>query len=397
MKASDPFVMLSVIIPACNVETYIGECVRSVLDSLGKGMEIIIVDDGSTDHTLDIINDMARMHPEIVVISQNNQGVTSARIQGVKAAKGKYVGFVDGDDYIKKGMLEYLCAIAEREQVDAVFNQQYIRKSGKDESVIDGGVAQGFYRKDDGTISYIMNHLWDYRTGKGILPNIWCNIYKKVLVEKIMYEMPHEVGFAEDEMFIFGLMAVIDKISVVNRPYYVYRLRKGSVCNTKYRFFLRDINYKFLYLDELFEGNAYAEQLRKQLIHKTVQEVYSFRFLSKGASEFHMFPYEKIPAGSNVIIYGAGQVGRSYYKQICTNKYCNIAALCDERFSEIDDMDVYGPDELKKIEIYDYVLIAILNEEAGKQIKIKLCNKYGISQERIITHTPLSILNFIEV
>lgn len=94
-------VLISIIVPAYNIESHIGRCLDSILAQTHKRIEIIIVDDGSTDGTGIIIDQYASIDQRIIPIHKENGGVTSARIDGIKKASGEYLGFVDGDDYIE--------------------------------------------------------------------------------------------------------------------------------------------------------------------------------------------------------------------------------------------------------------------------------------------------------
>ena len=95
---------LSVIIPCYNVEDYVGKCIESVLDNKIKDIEIILVNDGSKDNTLDIIKKYEKEHKEIKVIDQKNGGLSDARNTGLSVATGKYVTFLDSDDYVDSNM-----------------------------------------------------------------------------------------------------------------------------------------------------------------------------------------------------------------------------------------------------------------------------------------------------
>lgn len=390
---------VSVIIPAYNVENYIEECILSILNASPDCIEIIAVNDGSTDNTLDVLEKLRNKYENVKVINQSNKGVTGARIAGIKEATGKYIGFVDGDDYIKSGMYKYLYDIAEEKNVDVVLNQQFYKKNNDDISVQGGGLTEGLYTTEDKSIEYLYRNLWNYKTGLGILPDLWCNLYKREYAKAIMCSMPYEVSFGEDEMFIFSLVATVDSIYLVNCPYYVYRMREGSVCNSINEYFLKDINIKYLYLKSIFEKMNLSAEMQKQLDYKTVHEVCSFRFLQNGGMEFHMFPFEKIRPESNVILYGAGLVGRSYYRQISANNYCNIIAWCDERYIELKKKNsiISSPDIIKDINSYDYILIAVVDFTMGIEIKNKLLEKYGLDEKKIITHVPLSLSNFIVI
>ena len=97
---------VSFIIPAYQVEKYIGDCIKSILNQTKDNFEIIIVDDGSVDNTLEIIREYADRDSRITVIHQENQGVASARNVGIDIAKGEWICFVDGDDFISPFLIE---------------------------------------------------------------------------------------------------------------------------------------------------------------------------------------------------------------------------------------------------------------------------------------------------
>ena len=113
--------MISVIIPIYNSEKYLSKCISSVLEQTYKDLELILVDDGSTDNSLNICNDFAERDSRIVVVHQKNAGVSAARNNGLKNAKGDFITFVDSDDYVENDWLELLFkAITEKNAEVAV-------------------------------------------------------------------------------------------------------------------------------------------------------------------------------------------------------------------------------------------------------------------------------------
>ena len=117
--------MISVIIPVYNVEDYLAECIDSVLGQSYTDYEIILVDDGATDSSGRMCDEYARKDSRIRVIHQENGGLSAARNTGLRAAWGKYIYFLDSDDYIAPSALEHLAALAEKEQADVVFFDGY--------------------------------------------------------------------------------------------------------------------------------------------------------------------------------------------------------------------------------------------------------------------------------
>lgn len=113
--------LVSVVIPVYNVEKYIEECLVSVLNQTLKDVEIICVNDGTPDHSMDIVEKYAKEDDRIVIVNKENGGLSSARNAGLRVATGKYVYFMDSDDYLLENTLEKLCAVAEEKKLDSIF------------------------------------------------------------------------------------------------------------------------------------------------------------------------------------------------------------------------------------------------------------------------------------
>ena len=111
-------VEVSIVIPAYNIASYVGKCLESVLAQTLKDIEVIVVDDGSTDETVEVIKLYKNKDKRIKLIQKENGGVTSARLAGIRVATGEYIGFVDGDDQIEADMYERLLANAIKYHAD---------------------------------------------------------------------------------------------------------------------------------------------------------------------------------------------------------------------------------------------------------------------------------------
>lgn len=109
---------ISVIVPVYNVESYIGKCIDSIINQTYKNLEIILVDDGSTDNSPEICDKYAVGDERIIVIHKENDGVSSARNEGIRIATGDFIGFVDGDDFIESDMYETLVSMITSDDID---------------------------------------------------------------------------------------------------------------------------------------------------------------------------------------------------------------------------------------------------------------------------------------
>lgn len=122
--------LISVIIPVYNSEAYIRECIQSVIDQTYSNLEILVIDDGSVDHSREICNDISKIDERIRVFPKEHQGVSAARNIGLRSAKGKYLFFLDADDVIHYKLLETLHGLIEKTHSKIAMSQYYFGKEG---------------------------------------------------------------------------------------------------------------------------------------------------------------------------------------------------------------------------------------------------------------------------
>lgn len=233
---------ISVIVPVYNQHRFVGKCLRSILLQDFQDLEIIVVNDGSTDDSLAIIQDIAAQDSRIVVINKTNEGVSFARRDGLKAAKGDYITFVDSDDYLPSQALQTLYDIILREDVDIVAGQ-FIRKMGpiRRKEQWPSEIADRKITRPELWDKYYISYM-----GVNILPVQMCGkLYKKAVIDKAMSEVSlfsdtiRTMG--EDEYFNLMLHPYINSMYVSNKHIYVYRY--GGV-TTKYNHHLCEL-YEF--------------------------------------------------------------------------------------------------------------------------------------------------------
>lgn len=142
------FMLLSIIIPIYNIEKYIEKCVSSCLQSSQVSYEIILVNDGTKDGSMDVIRHMSNL-PNISIINQENQGLSVARNTGLSKAKGKYIWFVDGDDWIEPNSIQLLAAKLNNDTPDVLAFDVNIHKTNLKMKTVSGVVAGEAYRGFD--------------------------------------------------------------------------------------------------------------------------------------------------------------------------------------------------------------------------------------------------------
>ena len=222
--------MLSVIIPVYNVEDYLNECLDSIINQTLEDMEIICIDDGSTDNSPDILKEYSKKDKRIKIITKENGGQATARNLGIKEAQGEYIAFVDSDDFIEPTMFEKLYTKAKNNNLDiamckiATYNNQT-------EEIKDNvwyymlGVFRDF-EKD------IFNHNDTKEFTCNIAVTPYNKIYKNSLLKENNILFPEGLIF-EDEKFFYDTYLRAKRVSIVDEFLYYYRInRKGSTVDT---------------------------------------------------------------------------------------------------------------------------------------------------------------------
>lgn len=220
----------SVIMPIYNMKKYLERAVESVLNQTYQNFEIILVDDGSTDGCEKLCDEYAKKRNNISVIHQENQGVSQARNSGMRRAKGKYIYFMDPDDYIDSNLLEENCRIADETNVDIVmFNyiREFYNEKGECLSKKEGAVSiEGYYDNEHIKESFIhfINESCPYAYF------VWNKIYRREFLEKNDMHFT-SIPYGEDSCFNFEIYSGEYNSYYNKKVYYHYCARGDSIIN----------------------------------------------------------------------------------------------------------------------------------------------------------------------
>lgn len=236
--------LISVIVPIYNVEAYLDECIESICDQTYENTEIILIDDGSTDNSGKIADNWAKKDARCTVYHKKNEGLSAARNDGIKAAKGTYLIFVDSDDLIEKNMIERLYQEAIEEKVDIVC-------CGVKSRTVDRDVVR-IYQLDSKILNFeeyfTVMYSNEYHKNMGLPFTVaWNKIYKASLFEKIRYPVGR---LHEDYAIIHQLIYLAKKIKWINESLYIYRERPGSIMQST--FSEKKIDEFYAALDRLY-------------------------------------------------------------------------------------------------------------------------------------------------
>lgn len=217
---------ISVIVPVYNIENYIENAVKSICNQSYRNLEIILVDDGSKDRSPIFLDNFAKTDDRIKVIHKENGGVTSARLCGVQAATGDWIGFVDGDDYIEPQMYEMLLSNAMEYGADISHcGYQMVFPSRVDLYYGTGRFAE--QNKKTG--------LRDLLEGSFIEPGLWNKLFHKTLFHSLLHnrQMDLSIKNTEDLLMNFYLFRNAEKSVFIDECPYHYMVRKGSAATGK--------------------------------------------------------------------------------------------------------------------------------------------------------------------
>ena len=319
---------VSVIIAAYNIEEYIERCIESVVNQSEREIEIIIVNDGSTDNTLNIIKKMSDLDERILIIDQKNKGLVEARKSGLKNANGKFILFLDGDDWLENNCVEELYKTAIDKNADVVLYNAYKAYEDKKETF------NTFNKNliDDIKKNPIKNLLLD-----NISPTIWSKFIKKSFIEENNIKFPENISYAEDLATVSNIFINKPKIVFNENRLYNYYHRDNSISNKVSSKVLEVDNAIQFIEDKLVESNSYDENkeafeftvFRHMLISKIlrINQLYPER-----KKVFKQYKARNIDINKNKYIAKYFSYGNRYLK-LRINLYdlnYNIATICDK-------------------------------------------------------------------
>ena len=209
--------LISFIVPCYNVESYINTCVDSIVNQNFLNIEVVLVDDGSSDNTGTICDEYAKKDNRIHVIHQDNIGVSHARNSGLEVAKGKWIWFVDSDDYIKEDSLKILSDAVAYCECDLIFHGII--------EVFDNKINENTHREDfisSKSIFLDNNHCFQ----NGML------LFRHNIIEKYHLRFSNDVKYAEDMEFQYKYLLHSKRPIRISESLYFYRHREGSAMNS---------------------------------------------------------------------------------------------------------------------------------------------------------------------
>ncbi len=269
---------ISIIVPVYNTEKYLYDCIESVLSQDFENFELIFVNDGSVDNSLQILQKYAFEYPErIKLINQQNEGLSGARNNGMMISEGEYILFLDSDDMLKENSLTCLKTAIEVYSADVfAFNSEILIEYKN--TLIPN---KDFNHEDSNSYNTGLSYFDSFVKKRGVGPSAVCfYLFKRKLL------IDNNLKFAdgllhEDELFIPQVLFFTQKTNVINKTMYIYRLHKSSISQSKTEKNFSDI---LLISEKLFnffvEKNVNSEYIKKTIYNLILQGFYGLMDLN---------------------------------------------------------------------------------------------------------------------
>lgn len=288
---------VSIIVPIYNLASYLHRCIDSLLQQTYSNLQIILIDDGSTDNSVNILKTYAKQDERILLLCQENAGVSVARNRALKRATGEFIMFVDGDDWLDKETVRSMLNVIQQNNLDVVCCGFVFEDSIHAQRRISTIRQEILILKND----LILNH---YLQGKGIASSVWARLYRKSFLEVSNFTFNSNLRIGEDGFFSLQVMLKAKSIAIIKPVFYHILVRSGSATRTA------KIEYKPNGLPTLYESylkenscwesfeNSYkawyvraisSDLLRSAL--KLSYDDYKYYYKKSVGDNFHFFEY----------------------------------------------------------------------------------------------------------
>ena len=377
---------ISVIVPVYNVQQYLDTCISSIWSQTYREMEIILIDDGSKDESGSICDKWAQMDSRIIVVHQENKGLVNARKAGLSRATGRYIGFVDGDDYIDKQFYEHLIDSIQECDVDFV-HSGFVEDKFQHQSV----VAPDRKLYSDNDKEEILKHciFFHQEPGNIITPSIWSKLYRADFIKKCYSIVPEDQSYGEDLLCLCKCILESNRFLCIDNAEYHYLVREDSMSHImSVRKIAKEAMLMERIMDLLGEYGLMSDMkdyMEDELLFRVFSICRKLELPMESLGSYR-YPTPEDFLGKKLVIYGAGVVGQDYYQQFKKQKKYNIVAWVDKKHCDDKDSLRITIDELGQ-KVYDYIVIAIRNKSVMESIKQELLT-HGVSEEAIIWKEP---------
>lgn len=373
--------LISVIVPIYNIDRDAGLCIESIINQNYTNLEIILVDDGSSDRCCEICDLYAEKDERIKVIHKSNGGLVSTRKAGLRESTGVYISYVDGDDWIGADFIDSMYAAISTAGADIVCAGQSRDLFAKSER-FHNPIPEGAY--EDGRLQDLWANMISYGDfyRPGITTYVWNKLFKREMLLSVQMKVDNRISIGEDGAVTYPYLLKCRKAVVIENTEYHYRQREDSMLkqNASFPDEAKKLRYLYEYLNRWAGEDS---DLQKQVI----DYVLSIAIMRSGGrlaqdtySAFGKAYYDK-----TVVIYSAGTFGQQLANRFRESRHCHVAACLDDDYWEYRRccLDVDPVESITDI-AYDYILVAAVDPQAAERIISRLSG-LGVARGKILT------------
>lgn len=374
--------LISVIVPIYNIEQYVGFCIESIIKQTYTNLEIILVDDGSTDRCPALCDLYASKDSRIKVIHKANGGLVSARKAGVSIAKGEYIAHVDGDDWIEPTYYEKLVDAAVKSDADIVC-AGYCRDFFEESVRCNDSFPSGLYQGDDLEILHRKMICFDEPYKVGITTYVWNKLFKANIAKNTQLSVDEIITIGEDAAVTYPALLIANKVYVSDVCLYHYRQREGSMLKLQDNQETTRIKLKALYTYLNSKMSTISD--KDWLIEHLENLVVGNYIIRSGGIIDGVELFGKSIKGKRVAIVYAGSFGQMMYKRLSSTGMCNIVGWFDDDYWQYrrSGMNVDPMSRIFSLD-FDCALIAKINREDIDKTKEILIG-FGIDSKKLLS------------
>ena len=365
---------LSIIVPVFNEKYRLDKCLMSLKNQLMRNIEIILVDDGSNDGSAGLCDQAASLDERIKVLHMSNKGSTAARKAGMKLATGKYVTFVDADDWIEQDLCACLYEKAEESEAELIIGGHFLDTAGEVRRQISTLNASFYDRKALEIQVFPQLFHNDFYSGWSIYPFLCGKLFLREKLLPYMERVEDSIALGDDVCVTFPYLLSCKSIVMVDNPLYHYVQRVDSQSHARlshenlgsmrsiYKLVLESLHQQGL--EETYAGKFRLYMLTTMLIPRFPW------LLGKYLYHESEMPFLKLRRGSKVIIYGAGVFGRALHDFLTESRFAEVVLWLDARAEQLRKAgyEIKALQEVEKWPDYDCVVVPIMNREVVKAV-----------------------------
>ena len=381
--------LISIVVPIYNSEKYLTKCIQSICNQTYQELQIILVNDGSKDNSINICNKFSEADNRIVVINTENKGAVSARKKGMSYATGKYATIIDSDDWLESDMIEKLHSEITTQCVELAMCGRY-EEYGTYQKEVYQGISPGRYDKKSLRKDVYPNMIANQGAffEWGIFPSIWDKLVLTDKLKKHIDNVDDDLPLGNDAVCVYPMLLDTDSIFIIDECLYHYRQTTGSIVHSIYGNNKLTDGFRLLYKNGIEQLNRYSNEsdMKRQwliyLMFLLLPRIYAISDrLDKNET---LFPFDKVKRNNKIAIYGLGLFGRQVVDFINRTSFCELVIGIDRNYQNISmgDLKVIPPEEVGNYKL-DNIIICSSYEKQTRSMINEISRYYDLDKIQI--------------